>query len=265
MHARPLPAEATVAVAGGKGGCGKTTATLGLALALVDRGRRPIVVDADVDVPDLHIRAGVERTPGLPAVRDGAPPGSVSQASPTHSGVAVLSAGAGRGGIQTALERVSALDRPILLDCPAGAGPDASDPLRVADATVVVSTATRAGRTDAAKTVQMARSLDAEPIAWLERTVEGVDAGDDPPVKRGLPTVVVPDGGRHPLRNRTVREAFGRLATATFALDRVPSGSTEPRSVHGSTGPARHCRGGGASDGQRTRPNARYGQPRNSL
>jgi septum site-determining protein MinD len=212
----PLPRAATVAVAGGKGGCGKTTATLGLAAALVNRGRHPLAVDADVAVPDLHIRAGVDREPGLPAVRGGAHPTHVSQESPTCPGVAVLAAGATAGGAEAALAAVAALDRPAVVDCPAGAGPDAAAPLRVADAAVVLSTATRAGRADAAKTVRMARSLDAEPRAWLERPVPGGEPGECPAILQALPAVELPAVDRRPLQSSVIRAGCRRLAAILY-------------------------------------------------
>lgn len=211
-----LPRDATVAVAGGKGGSGNTTATLGLARALATRGRRPLAVDADVDVPNLHIRAGIDREPGLPAVHAGSTPASVARESPDHPGVVVLPAGSDRRGIRQALDRAAGLDRTVLLDCPAAAGPDASDPLRVADATVIVATATPAGRTDAAKTGRMARSLDGRPVVWLERDVGGAGAADRPAIQRRLRTFAIPDGDRHPLRDDAVRSRFEHIATALY-------------------------------------------------
>lgn len=211
MAGTPLPRYATIAVAGGKGGCGKTTATLGLALALVHRGRRPVAVDADRDVPDLHIRAGVEREPGLPALADGVDPPRVSQASDRFPGVAVLTAGTDRIGPRRGLRVAAGLPRLVVLDCPAGAGPDAVDPLRVADACVVASTATSAGRADAEKTVGMARSVGAEPMIAVERAVAGQDSQSAADSGVDLPTVRVPAGGREPLRDRSVRAAFRRV------------------------------------------------------
>lgn len=216
MPATPLPRTATVAVAGGKGGCGKTTAVLGLAAALVERGRHPLAVDADVAVPDLHIRASVDREPGLPAVRAGAHPAAVTQESDTCPGVSVLAAGAAANGVEATLDRVAALDRPTVLDCPAGAGPDAAAPLRVADAAVVVSTTTRAGRADAAKTARMARALRAEPRALLERPVEGGSVTTRPQPIHAIPTVELPAVERRPLRSGAVSEAFRRLASVLY-------------------------------------------------
>lgn len=207
MRGTRNPWNGTVAVAGGKGGCGKTTTVLGLAAALVERGYRPLAVDADVDVPDLHIRAGVDREPGLPALPSGVHPAAASQESAEVPGVSVLAAGTGEVDVGRALRRVAGARRPVLLDCPAGAGPDAAEPLRVADATVVVGTTTAAGRTDAEKSAGMARRLGAPPVAWVERTVaSGVPMGTSHPTD--LPRVDVPDVGREPLESDPVRAAY---------------------------------------------------------
>src|SRR6056297_786250 len=88
--------NAMLAVAGGKGGAGKTTTTLGLAAALGRQRRRVVAVDADREMPDLHAMAGVARTPGLDAVAEGWPAELVAGAArrPT-AGIDVLPAGTG--------------------------------------------------------------------------------------------------------------------------------------------------------------------------
>lgn len=217
MAGSPLSTHATVAIAGGKGGCGKTTATLGLATALVQRGCRPLAVDADRDVPDLHIRAGVDREPGLPALVGDRHPATVSQSSERFPGVAVVAAGTDRVGARQGLTAVGDLLRPVLLDCPAGAGPDAAEPLAVADACIVVSSATQASRVDATKTIEMARSLGTEPIVAVERRTSQHGQSAQAASPFDLPTVAVPDGDRKPLDTRSVREAFHRLARQLYA------------------------------------------------
>jgi septum site-determining protein MinD len=162
-------ARGPTAIAGGKGGCGKTTTVLGLALALVERGRRPVVVDADVDVPDLHIRADVDREPGLPALARGARPTQVVQPSPEFPGVGVLSTGTADTPVDVAIRRLAPLDRPVLIDCPAGASPDAAAPLRAAERTILVTLATPVSRQDTAKTARMARALAAPAALAVER------------------------------------------------------------------------------------------------
>jgi ATPases involved in chromosome partitioning len=155
-----------LAIAGGKGGCGKTTTALGLARAFARMGDHPLVVDADLDMPDLHHRARTDRQPGVAAAADAERPGAVAQPSPRFPGVDVLPCH--EANIATAATLFDDLDgcrRPVLLDCPAGAGPDAVAPLRAADRTVVVSTPCERSLRDAAKTAAMARQLNADPAA----------------------------------------------------------------------------------------------------
>ena len=156
------------AIAGGKGGCGKTTATLGLARALVTRGETPLVVDADVDMPDLHLLADVRPTPNAGDIAAGAHIECVAQTPPETPGMAVIPAGRD-GETATALTRLRDWDGPVLIDCPAGASEDATLPLRVADRTVLVTTDTPQSLGDAQKTARVATRLDAPVLATLIR------------------------------------------------------------------------------------------------
>src|SRR6056297_615748 len=70
---------AMLAIAGGKGGCGKTTTAVGLARAFASLGADPLVVDADLDMPDLHHRTGVDREPGIAAAVEHTDPRTVAQ------------------------------------------------------------------------------------------------------------------------------------------------------------------------------------------
>jgi septum site-determining protein MinD len=159
-----------LAVAGGKGGCGKTTTALGLARTLARRGRDPLVLDGDCDMPDLHHLAGVERSDGVDALARGAPLDRVCQQPTAFPGVALVTAGRpGRTG--PALRATGDWNGPVLVDCPAGIGPDATRPLRHADATLVVSTDDPQCLDDTRRTVTAARQLDAPPVGLLLRTV----------------------------------------------------------------------------------------------
>ncbi|WP_435318553.1 MinD/ParA family ATP-binding protein [Haloarchaeobius sp. TZWSO28] len=211
-----------LAIAGGKGGVGKTTTTLALAVTLGTE-RRPVrVVDVDCDMPDLHTLAGCDREPTLAAVRDDGPP--PDQAVQSYPGVRVVGAPSpavvrGSRDIVAALRTLDDGDRlTTLVDTPGGAGPPAVDPLRAAEATVLVSDSTQQSLLDAAKTAAMARQLDTSVVGVvLTRTQEappGVADLLDAPVLATVPSA------RRPLNSTAVWSAYDtaaqRLSTQTI-------------------------------------------------
>lgn len=161
-----------LAIAGGKGGCGKTSTACGLARALVRAGHRPLVADADVDMPDLHDRVGAAADPGLDAIAAGAGVSSVVQTDHDLEGAGIVASG-GADSPATALERLVPHEEPLLVDCPAGAGPDVAEAVQVADRSVVVSTDTRASLEDAAKTAVMSRTLGTPVVCLFLRRTRG--------------------------------------------------------------------------------------------
>ncbi|WP_227373760.1 MinD/ParA family ATP-binding protein [Haladaptatus halobius] len=114
-----------LAIAGGKGGCGKATTTLGLAGTL-GRTRRPVLAaDADLDMPDLHLLADVEADPNLATVVGGGAVEDAAHSPPSFSGVDVVPAPQSLGeavDLPSALSRLVATADHVLVDCPAGAG-----------------------------------------------------------------------------------------------------------------------------------------------
>ncbi|WP_435178149.1 MinD/ParA family ATP-binding protein [Halorussus sp. AFM4] len=221
-----------LAVAGGKGGAGKTTTTLGLAGALARQRRTVVAADADREMPDLHAMAGVAREPGLDAVAAGWPAGLVAGAAgPPTPGVDVVPAASGPpdarredSDLGSPLAGIRGCADAVLLDCPAGAGPDAVAPLRAADAAVVVTTPEPACLRDAAKTAAMARELDT-PVAGavLSRTGDppgGVGRLLDCPVLGVVPDAGVRSAadvgtsGAEPLASDGVRAAHDRIVSA---------------------------------------------------
>jgi septum site-determining protein MinD len=232
-----------LAIASGKGGAGTTTTAIGLAGAVEGRS---LVVDADVDMPDLHALAGVARSPTVTDVT-AEPLGSAQRAG---DGVEVLPAptatdrsgrSGGESGITAALARCRSADAPVLVDCPSGAGPDAAAPLRAVDATLLVSPACAPALQDAAKTAAIARALDADPVgAVLTRTRFAPEAVAD---LLGCPIVgVVPEVEPPVLDREPVREAYRR------AVDRLGLGlgrrdvSHGRESRDGRSGPAARSR-----------------------
>ena len=154
---------ALIAVTGGKGGCGKTTTTLGVAAASAHAGESTLAVDADVDMPNLHLLSGVDRHPTL---ADGPAP-DVAQQPAAFEGVEIVPAPVGTASVSApALVRSTRAYERVVVDCPAGAGSAAVAPLRVADAAVLVTTLEPACLEDALRTTAMARALDT-PVAGV--------------------------------------------------------------------------------------------------
>jgi septum site-determining protein MinD len=153
-----------LAIAGGKGGVGKTTTAIGVGVALAARRRDPIVVDADATLPNLHLVADVEDG-GIEAVADGTDVEAASTPSHRFDGIRVLGSRPG-APIARAL-RALVTDRPVVVDSPAGASPDAVLPLRMADQALVVTTTDSEAVEDAKKTAAIARSTGTEVIGWI--------------------------------------------------------------------------------------------------
>jgi septum site-determining protein MinD len=191
-----------LAIAGGKGGAGKTTTALGLAAALDG----PVVVaDADLDMPNLHSMAGVSRAP---------PEGSqVGVEHPSEPAVRVVPAPTGdrTRDLVAHLTRLAGEDHQLLVDCPAGAGPDAVAPMRAADRVLLVSSLCAPSLRAAAKTAAMARAIGTPPIGVvLTRTrlaPDGIESLLGVPVLGTVPLVEYPV-----LEAAAVRDAYSRIA-----------------------------------------------------
>ena len=218
-----------LAFAGGKGGTGKTTTALAFARVLSaarthdERGRPVTVVDADVDMPDVHAMVGVDRTPTVLECPCGRPVPSLSgvrvaPAPPADATDAFertlseLRAPEGRSGGGDRNAARGRTRRCVVVDAPCGGGPDAARPLAAADGVVLVTRPTPAAVRDTAKTAAMARALET-PVA------AAVVVGDRPPRALedvlGTPRVVtVPVVDDDPLTAPAHRAAMGRLWAA---------------------------------------------------
>jgi septum site-determining protein MinD len=203
-----------LAIAGGKGGCGKTTTALGLASALAARGARPLVVDADPDMPDIHHVVGLDHDEGIDAVARGTSVERAHRQPSALPGVAVLTAGS-REHYAQALDALTGWSGPVILDCPAGASPDAIRPLRHATEALVVTTGAPQCLEDATRTATAARQLGVDVVGTVVRerprsnTVSAEIADSVPPVCARLPTV-----DADPLADSRTQAVWTQLATS---------------------------------------------------
>ncbi|WP_418284703.1 MinD/ParA family ATP-binding protein [Halorubrum sp. DTA46] len=212
-----------IAVAGGKGGSGKTTTSVGLARALSRRGAPVVVADADWDLPNTarlatatrdgdRSSAPTEERTVLDAVRD------EGRLSPARSAPTVLAAPATPRRVDAqsvfqSLDETIPDDTPTLLDCPAGASPDAVAPLRDADRCLLVTPLDRAALRDATKTAAIARRLDCRPLGVVAVRAESVPEAVGELL--GCPVLGrIPAAAPDPLSAPRVRSAYDRVAEA---------------------------------------------------
>lgn len=219
-----------IAVAGGKGGSGKTTTTIGVARALSRRGAPVVAADADWDLPNLAElaaetgrtaatarRADAETRPSTPGLAvDEVARGSTTipedRTEPTVLPAPDRPRETDASAVFARLDGVLREDTPVLLDCPAGASPDAAAPLRAADRCVLVTPLRRPAIRDAAKTAAIARRLDCPPLGTIVTRARSVpdalvDLLDCPVLARTPPSA--PD----PLSDESVRSAYDDAAS----------------------------------------------------
>ncbi|WP_049934031.1 nucleotide-binding protein [Halarchaeum acidiphilum] len=195
-----------LAIAGGKGGVGKTTTALRLAAAYVRRRRRPLVVDADRGMPNCHLYADTPGEYGVADVAAGTTLDASAEPAPALPGVDVLA-----GGDVAPDDYLDALpaDRPVLVDTAAGAAADVGAALAAADACVVVTTAERDAVRNGLKSAALARALGTPVVGCAVVAT----AGDVRGIERAVaaPTVPIPPSSR-PFDDADVDAAYDALA-----------------------------------------------------
>ncbi|AGN00340.1 chromosome partitioning ATPase [Salinarchaeum sp. Harcht-Bsk1] len=198
-----------IAIAGGKGGCGKTTTTLGIARSLEASGIGGRAIDLDAGMPNLHRMADVDREPPLAALVD--EEGGAEIQRDSH-GVEIVPAPRALAALDlsSALDAVQPRDGVALFDCPAGAGPAATAPLREAEAVILVSTSREESVEDAAKTGRMARSLGVPVLGAVVTRTQRVSRGVASELAAEQ-TVAIPTRGE-PLTDDRVRECYDAVA-----------------------------------------------------
>jgi septum site-determining protein MinD len=165
------------AVASGKGGTGKTTATLALGMALAEAGREVTVVDADTGMANLLFHAGLDDADAtlhdlLVADRDGC----VAEATYERFGMSVVPCGTSLADFRAAdperlrgvVADLAADADVLLLDSPAALGSKSAVlPVVLADRAVVVLEPTIPALSDGLKVQEYGRAYGTETAGVL--------------------------------------------------------------------------------------------------
>lgn len=200
-----------IAIAGSKGGCGKSTVTLGLAEAFA-RGEDVVVaVDADRQLPNLHVKADLDREPTVAELEADRSIEQIVQVHPREPSLGIATAPKSSQTFE--YDRLSEyIDDSFrtVIDCPSGAGPDVVDPMRQADGVVVVATETERGLEAAETTMEMARRLGVPIYGAVFNKCSGIPETAthwDVPLLGCIPERV------SPLANEEVVDAFDSIAS----------------------------------------------------
>ena len=173
----PLPGvKNVIAVGAGKGGVGKTTVAVNLALALAQRGSRVGILDGDIYGPNVPIMLGLQTqltTDGkqiVPAEKYGVQ--VVSMGFLTQEDAAVIWRGPMlHGAIQQFFRDVAWKDLDYLIvDMPPGTGDVAlslSQTVPVAGA-ILVTTPQKVSLADTRRAIRMYQKLNIQPIGLVE-------------------------------------------------------------------------------------------------
>ena len=179
----PLPGGARViAVTSGKGGVGKTNLTVNLAIALGKKGKRVIIVDADLGTANVDVLLGTSsRNTLLSLAREDVQLEDVLIRGPY--GVSYISGGSGmeHAGELTAMQRqmifskLAACDEwadIILVDTGAGVGRNVLDFIMASDEVLLVITPEPTALTDGYAVLKSYRQLEAtQPIRLVVNRV----------------------------------------------------------------------------------------------
>ncbi len=207
-----------IAIAGGKGGSGKTTTTLGIAAALATATGQARVVDLDTDMPDVHHLLEIDRTPTVAELprRSAASCWQHPQRFPN-----MMVATAPQNGQEPPYRRIQSMLKAksghTLLDCPCGAGPDVAQSLAIADQTVLVSDATEASIQDTIKTNAMAQAVGT-PVAAIAILGDDTTAAAIRQVGTRQSVYQIPLVAGDPLTDARTQRAYRQVTTSIQRL-----------------------------------------------
>jgi septum site-determining protein MinD len=179
-----------LAVAGAKGGVGKTTTSLNLAAALGADGRAVVVVEADLAMANAvdFLDVEVGERPSLHEVLAGQA-GVETAIYPAPGGFDLVPSGTSLEGFMDAdvqrfprvIEQLRGRYDAVVIDTGAGVSQETVVPTGAADATILVSTPRVASVRDADKTMSVAQRAGA-PVGGVVLTKSGT--GRSPPAER---------------------------------------------------------------------------------
>lgn len=184
-----------MAVFSGKGGVGKTTTAVNLGLALHNLGRKVLVIDANLETPNLGLHLEIPPTPlNLHYVLNNDE--ELSGAIYEHdSGLNIVPAGISMqdsenfnaSNLRDAISPLKGQFDWVLIDCPPGLWGNVSEIVGAADEVLIVTNPELPALIDSLKAIKTAESLKVDVTGVVLNKVRGSKYGaDDETVKKIL-------------------------------------------------------------------------------
>ncbi len=175
-----------IAIVSGKGGVGKTTTTINLALALYHKGANVIVLDANITTPNLGLYLGVIKTPKtLNDVLRGT--AHISETVYTHSsGINIITSDMAVDALKDInfnkiYQAINDLENHadiLLIDTAATLGSETQRIIEAVDEIVLVTNTDKGALADALKTIETAKKIKTIVMGVIINRVKGKLAKD---------------------------------------------------------------------------------------
>jgi septum site-determining protein MinD len=178
----------------GKGGVGKTTSTINLALCMNELGKEVIIVDTNLTTPNVGLHLG---SPIVPITLNHVinNEAKIEEAIYEHeSGTKIMPASLSIGELNkidhSKLHEITKKLRKIadiiVLDSSAGLGEEAQSAIKASDEVVIITNPEISAVTDALKTIKLAESMDKKVVGVILTRHEGKKWEMDIPTIRDM-------------------------------------------------------------------------------
>jgi septum site-determining protein MinD len=165
----------------GKGGVGKTTSTINLALCMNELGKEVIIVDANLTTPNVGLHLG---SPIVPITLNNVinNEAKIEEAIYEHeSGTKIMPASLSIGELNKInhakltdiTKKLKKIAEIIVLDSSAGLGEEAQSAIKAADEIIIITNPETSAVTDALKTIKLAENLGKKVMGVIITRHEG--------------------------------------------------------------------------------------------